>query len=142
MRDLGLIASGLIIISVFFPWIETSSISPTVSNTSFNVVTLTGISTGFGFFGIVLGGISFFMFYKEMKWSLLPGYFVIFVGFVFFMEYSLIDGVTSYSGSSYYQSIKYTYTPQIGFFLFLFCGIVCSFSGYKFLKLDVKFWRS
>lgn len=142
MKDLGLISSVLIIVSTFFPWIETSSLSPTISNKSFNAVTLTGTSTGFGILGIIMGSISFLMFYKEMKWTMLPGYIVIFLSIFFLMEYSLIEGVTSYSGSSYYHSIKYTYSPKIGVFLFLFCGIICSFSGYKFLKLDANFWRS
>lgn len=139
MKDLGLIASVLIIISGFLPWIETSTFSPTIGNASFNAVSLTGISTGFGILGIIMGSISFLMFYKEMKWTMLPGYMVVFIGVIFLMEYSQNSAVSSLSTGSYYQVIKYNYTPQFGVYLFLICGLLCSFSGYNFLKINTRF---
>lgn len=140
MKVLGITSSILVILSVFLPWVETSSISFEINDVSFNIKDLYGISTSFGKLGLSLGIISVLMFYYERKLSLLPGYAIVFFGLIYIFEIIQGGETSSSSSGNYSSTVSYICEIQIGMYLFIVGGIFCIISGFKFLKLDSKIW--
>ena len=138
MKVLGIVSSIIVIISVFFPWIEITATSSELSNEFYNTKYIFGFSNSFGKIGLALGIISVFMFYNERKLSLLPGYTIVFIGLIYIFDILQRGETSSNSVGNYYSSVSYISEIQIGMYLFLLSGVFCIISGFKFLKLDSK----
>lgn len=142
MKNFGILFSIIAIIAVFLPWLETSSVTQQINNDSFNIniIELYGISTSFGKLGIVLGIISVLMFYFEKKFSLLPGYTMVFIGLIYIFEIIQRGETTTSSLGNYASTVSYIYEIKLGMYLFLVSGIFCTICGFKFLTSNSKNW--
>jgi len=134
MKKLGVISSILIIISVFLPWFSSSVSGSGVFNTTVNSQSLTGLTTSYGLLGILLGGVSLFLFIKENKWSFLPGLLSLIDGILFILYLNGFGVTSSSSFGEYSQKYSSSLEPQIGVYLLIVGGFLSVIFSLKYFK--------
>lgn len=134
MKKLGITSSIIVIFSLFLPWYSVVKTTTGMNSGTSNFGGSSGIITDYGILGLILGGVSLYLFIKEIKWASLLGILIIIDGLLFIYGISKLGGSASGGYGRYSQSVEVGTEPQFGIYLFILGGLVCAFSGYKIFK--------
>ncbi|MDP4240935.1 MAG: hypothetical protein Q8904_15835, partial [Bacteroidota bacterium] len=131
---LALGAVALTVISIFLPWVEVSASGGTSDlNMSFQPVIISGISIGYGIFGllgILLGG---FLSFKESKWTFLIGIVNFFDGYGYLHQWF---GASTRDSANYGDvTSKSSVDPKFGIYLFILASVA-------FMIFTLKYYKS
>ena len=123
---MGIICAIVMMVSVFLPWAEASS---SVSSSyggggSYSTGGISGISLGYGMFGLLLGIGGLIMSLKRLKWTWLLGLVALINGISYLLAMGNAGGSSSSSYGGYSASAKVSVDPQIGLFIFLACALL------------------
>ena len=123
---MGIICAIVMVISVFLPWAEASS---SVSmggygGGSYSTGGISGISLGYGMFGLLLGIGGFIMSLKRMKWTWLLGLVALIDGISYLIAMGDAGVSSSSSYGGYSASVKASVDPQVGLFVFIVGGVL------------------
>ena len=123
---IGIICAIVMIVSVFLPWAEASSkvSSSFGGGGSYSTGGISGISLGYGMFGLLLGFGGLIMSFKRLKWTWLLGLVALINGISYLMAMGSAGGSTSSSVGGYSSSVKASVDPQIGLFIFIACALL------------------
>jgi hypothetical protein len=123
---MGVICAIVMVISVFLPWAEASS---SVSSSyggggSYSTGGISGISLGYGVFGLLLGIGGLIMSLKRMKWTWLLGLVALIDGISYLIAMGDAGVSSSSSYGGYSASVKASVDPQVGLFVFIVGGVL------------------
>tara|TARA_B100000780_G_C20777214_1_gene308606 strand:- start:11 stop:451 length:441 start_codon:yes stop_codon:yes gene_type:complete len=124
---MGIICSIVLVVSVFLPWAEaSSSVSSSLGGGSYSTGGISGISLGYGVFGLLLGVGGLIMSFKRLKWTWLLGLIALVNGISYLIAMGNAGSSSSSSIGGYSASAKMSVDPQVGLFLFLACALLLS----------------
>jgi len=122
---MGMICAIVMVISVFLPWAEaSSSVSSSYGGGSYSTGGISGISLGYGMFGLLLGIGGLIMSLKRMKWTWLLGLVSLIDGISYLIAMGDAGVSSSSSYGGYSASVKASVDPQAGLFIFLVCALL------------------
>jgi len=117
---IGIICAIVMVISVFLPWAEaSSSVSSSYGGGSYSTGGISGISLGYGMFGLLLGIGGLIMSFKRLKWTWLLGLVALIDGISYLIAMGNAGGSSSSSYGGYSASVKASVDPQVGLFMFI-----------------------
>jgi glycerol-3-phosphate cytidylyltransferase-like family protein len=135
---LALGAVGLAVIAIFSPWVEVSGAgSPSDVSESFQPVIISGISMGFGIFGLLVALVGGYLAYKENKWTFLAGIVNFINGYGYLHEW--FGASTRDSGNYGDVTSRSSVDPKFGIYLFILASllfIVFTLKNYKLKKTE------
>jgi hypothetical protein len=135
LNYIALGAAGLAAISVFLPWVETSSSASFGGyNASYSSGGISGISIGGGIFGLLVALAGGFMAFKNIKFAFTAGAVNFLNGLGYMLGWFGEGGGGSYSSSFGDGSAQVSVDPQVGLYLFVLASLVFVFSTLKNLK--------
>jgi hypothetical protein len=122
---LALISVGLSAISVFLPWLETSSAASFGEyNSSYSSGGISGIICGGGVFALLSALVGGYLALINSKWSAFPGILNLLNGLGYLFGWLGAGGRASYSSNFGGVSAKVSVNPQFGLYLFVFTSFL------------------
>ena len=131
---LALGAVALTIISIFSPWLEVSDTGNASGLTeSFQPVIISGISIGYGIFGLLVALLGGFMVYKEYKWTVVAGIVNFIIGYGYLHQWF---GAGSHDSGNYGDvTSRSSVDPKFGIYLFIIASLA-------FIIFTLKYYKS
>jgi hypothetical protein len=131
---LALGAVALTVISIFLPWVEVSASGGTSDlNMSFQPVIISGISIGYGIFGLLVVLLGGFLSFKESKWTFLIGIVNFFDGYGYLHQWF---GASTRDSANYGDvTSKSSVDPKFGIYLFILASVA-------FMIFTLKYYKS
>jgi outer membrane biosynthesis protein TonB len=134
LNYLALGAVALTIISIFSPWLE---VSDTANNhdlaDSFQPVIISGISIGYGIFGLLVALLGAYLVFKEYKWTFIAGIVNFITGYGYLHQWF---GAGSHDSGNYGDvTSKGSVDPKFGIYLFIIAALAFIIFTLKFYKL-------
>jgi hypothetical protein len=131
---LALGAVALTIISIFAPWLEVSDTSNASGLTeSFQPVIISGISIGYGIFGLLVALLGGFLVFKEYKWTVLAGIVNFITGYGYLHQWF---GAGSHDSGNYGDvTSRSSVDPKFGIYLFIIASLAFIIFTLKYYKL-------
>jgi hypothetical protein len=130
---IAIVSSGLVVISIFLPWLEVSSSFSGLGQSFGSSGSISGISISGGMFGVLVSLAGGFMAFKHIKWAFIAGVVNFLNGLGYMIGWFGVGGF-SYSGSAGGVSAKGSIDPQIGLYLFVFSSLIFVIFTLKNLK--------
>ncbi len=128
---LALGAVALTVVSVFLPWLEVSGAGVS-SDEGFQTVIISGISIGYGIFGLLVALTGGYLVYKQSKWTVIAGV----VNFI--NGYGYLHG---WFGAGTHDSANYgdvtsrsSVDPKFGIYLFILTSLAFIIFTSKYYK--------
>jgi type II secretory pathway pseudopilin PulG len=131
---LALGAVALTIISIFSPWLEVSDTANASGLTeSFQPVIISGISIGYGIFGLLVALLGGFLVFKEYKWTVVAGIVNFIIGYGYLHQWF---GAGSHDSGNYGDvTSKSSVDPKFGIYLFIIASLA-------FIIFTLKYYKS
>lgn len=126
-------AVGLTVISILLPWVE---VSVTDVSSEFNatpqLITVSGISIGYGIFGLLVALMGGFLAYKEYKWAFMAGLVNAITGYGYLHKWfgSAMRDSANYGDPTSSSSVDF----KMGLYLFILASLAFMFFTMKYYK--------
>src|ERR1035437_5063658 len=131
---LALGAVALTIISIFSPWLEVSDTANASGLTeNFQPVIISGISIGYGIFGLLIALLGGFLAFKEYKWTVVAGIVNFIIGYGYLHEWF---GAGSHDSGNYGDvTSRSSVDPKFGIYLYIVASLA-------FIIFTLKYYKS
>jgi hypothetical protein len=131
---IAIIATVVVVISVFLPWVETSSsVSYQGYHGSYSSGGINGFASGIGIAGLLLGIMGGIMAFNRAKYSFVLGLVNVLCGLGDIFGWFSFNGGASFSSSFGGGSVSAKINPQFGLILFVIASLVFTISTLKYL---------
>jgi len=129
---LALGAVGLIVISVLSPWVEVSISGGSDLNETSQLITVSGISIGYGIFGLLVALLGGVLAYKEYRWAFLAGIINFIDGYGYLHRWF---GTGTHDSANYGDvTSRSSVDPKFGLYLFIVASLAFMFFTLKYYK--------
>ncbi len=145
MKKLNYLALGAIAMAVFsilLPWVQVSGASGTYDiSESFQPLTISGISIGYGIIGLLVALLGGYMAYKEYKWSFIAGIVNVIDGYGYLRGW--FGAGTHDSGNYGDATSRSTVDFKLGLYLFILASLAFIFFTLKYFlsKKKADIWQ-
>ena len=131
---LALGAVALTIISIFSPWLEVSDTANASGLTeSFQPIIISGISIGYGIFGLLVALLGGFLVFKEYKWTVAAGIVNFIIGYGYLHQWF---GAGSHDSGNYGDvTSRSSVDPKFGIYLFIVASLAFIIFTLKYYNL-------
>src|ERR1035437_9558152 len=131
---LALGAVALTIISIFSPWLEVSDTANASGLTeNFQPVIISGISIGYGIFGLLIALLGGFLVFKEYKWTVVAGIVNFIIGYGYLHQWF---GAGSHDSGNFGDvTSRSSVDPKFGIYLFIIASLAFIIFTLKYYKL-------
>ena len=127
---LALGAIALAILCIFLPWVQVSSAAGTYDvGESFQPLSISGISIGYGIIGLLVALVGGYLAYKEYKWSFIAGIVNVIDGYGYLRGW--FGAGTHDSGNYGDVTSRSTVDYKLGLYLFILASLAFIFFTLK-----------